>query len=340
MSDAEKTIFISYRRSASKHLARAVFMDLRANGYDAFFDVNTIDSGAFDTIILNQIAARAHFVVLLSPGALDRCNEPGDWLRREIELAIDLQRNIVPILEEGFTFKDAEPYMTGKLSALPRFNAVRLFHDYFDEAMDKLRNRFLKQPVYGAITPTPTSDAAAVQRSIEQAAVVPTQPAASAEEYYRRGDEKYIAGDYEGAIKDCTQALALKPDYPEAYKRRGAAYYRLRRYAQAIADYTEALRIDPQYIAAYNNRAAAYKSTSEYDRALSDYNAAIRLAPHDADLYYNRGNTYAEIDEIDRALADYQKYLELGGGERNGDQQAMERWINDLKTMKNRKKKL
>jgi hypothetical protein len=28
---------------------------------------------------------------------LDRLNEPGDWLRREIEIAIDEKRNIVPL---------------------------------------------------------------------------------------------------------------------------------------------------------------------------------------------------------------------------------------------------
>ncbi len=53
--------------------------------------------GSSSSIILNQIEARAHFVVILTPGTVERCTEPGDWLRREIEYAMDKQRNIVPL---------------------------------------------------------------------------------------------------------------------------------------------------------------------------------------------------------------------------------------------------
>ena len=153
MPDVEKTVFISYRRDVAKHLARAVFEDLRAHGYDAFMDVESIGSGTFDTIILDEIASRAHFVVILTPGSLERCTEPGDWLRREIEHAMDSQRNIVPVLGDSFSFEGAEPYLTGELSQLKRYNALTVRHDYFNEAMEKLRSRFLVlQPskTYGA----------------------------------------------------------------------------------------------------------------------------------------------------------------------------------------------
>jgi hypothetical protein len=38
MSDTEKTVFISYRRDVASFIARAIFMDLRMNGYDVFMD--------------------------------------------------------------------------------------------------------------------------------------------------------------------------------------------------------------------------------------------------------------------------------------------------------------
>src|SRR5215212_8135686 len=132
MMAADKTVFLSYRRSVSWSLARAVFMDLRANGWDVFMDLATLDSGQFDQIILKQIAARAHFVILLSPGSVERCAEPDDWLRREIEYAMDMQRNIVPLVADGFTFDAAAPYLTGKLQALSRYNACLLYPQYFD----------------------------------------------------------------------------------------------------------------------------------------------------------------------------------------------------------------
>jgi hypothetical protein len=105
---SDNTVFISYRRSVSAFIARAVFQDLRYHEFDVFMDVESIDAGEFDAVILNQIAARTHFVVILTPGAVERCLEPDDWRRREVEYAMQLERNIVPLLVNNFDFCDAE----------------------------------------------------------------------------------------------------------------------------------------------------------------------------------------------------------------------------------------
>ena len=42
MSDADTTVFISYCCNVASFIARAVFMDLRFGGYDAFMDVESI----------------------------------------------------------------------------------------------------------------------------------------------------------------------------------------------------------------------------------------------------------------------------------------------------------
>lgn len=145
MGDAEKSVFISYRRSVSRHLARSIALDLRAHGYDVFFDVDTINSGEFDRIVLQQIAERTHFVLVLSRGSLERCADADDWLRREIEEALHLKRNIVPVFESGFSFSAEAKRLPESLRDLPRFNGIPLYHFYFDAAMDTLRNRFLKE---------------------------------------------------------------------------------------------------------------------------------------------------------------------------------------------------
>ncbi len=171
MSDKQRTVFISYRRSASKHLAGRIFDHLRSHDYDVFLDVETIDSGEFDRIILNQIPARAHFIVVLSPGSLRRCVNEGDWLRREIEEAMRLKRNIVPIIDEGFDFEKENAYLPEEWrEKFTRYNGLRLFRDYFDDGMEKLRNRFLKEPVHGVeIRPTPEAEQTEVQRRIQVA---------------------------------------------------------------------------------------------------------------------------------------------------------------------------
>jgi hypothetical protein len=103
MARVEKTVFISYRRTNAPW-ALAIFQNLNNNGYDVFFDYEGIASGDFEGVILGNIKARAHFIVLLTPSALERCNEPTDWLRREIETALASKRNIVPLMLEGFDF--------------------------------------------------------------------------------------------------------------------------------------------------------------------------------------------------------------------------------------------
>src|ERR1035438_4584334 len=103
MDRIEKTVFISYRRTNVPR-ALAVFHNLTRHGYDAFLDYNGIASGDFERVIIGNITARAHFLVVLTPSALERCNDPTDWLRREIETALANQRNIVPLMLEGFDF--------------------------------------------------------------------------------------------------------------------------------------------------------------------------------------------------------------------------------------------
>jgi TIR domain len=119
MGRIEKTVFLSYRRT-NFPWALAIYQDLTQHGYDVFFDYNSIPAGDFETLILENVRARAHFLVVLTPSALERCSEPGDWLRREIETAIDEKRNIIPLMLEGFSFGTPAiaSQLTGKLALL------------------------------------------------------------------------------------------------------------------------------------------------------------------------------------------------------------------------------
>ena len=82
---------------------------------------------------------------------------------------------------------------------LPRYNGLGLPHDYFEEAMERLRTRFLKQPVQGSLTPTPQQDAPIVQQKIDEAArqPAPTKQELSAEDYYNRGRALHDNSDEE-----------------------------------------------------------------------------------------------------------------------------------------------
>jgi hypothetical protein len=158
MNRVEKTVFISYRRT-DESWGLAVFQDLTQHGYDVFIDYDGIASGKFEAIIFENIRARAHFLVLLTPTALERCGDPKDWMRREIEAALDSQRNIVPLMFTGFDF-DAPATasrLTGKLAALKEYNGLPIPKGYFSQAMERLRNRFLNVPIDAVLHPASDS---------------------------------------------------------------------------------------------------------------------------------------------------------------------------------------
>lgn len=171
MARIEKTVFISYR-VADRYAALAVFKDLTQHGYDVFIDFDGIASGDFERAIVDNIRARAHFVLVLTPGSLERCVDPHDWVRREIEIAIELQRNIVPVLVDRFSLTDpaVAQRLQGSLEPLRRYQALEIPGAYFDEAMEKLRKRFLAVPVDAVLHP-PSRHALKVAQKQQRAAV-------------------------------------------------------------------------------------------------------------------------------------------------------------------------
>src|SRR3954454_10894409 len=102
--------------------------------------------------------------VIHSPSALERCNEPNDWLRREIETALDSQRNTVPLMLEGFDFGTPKiaTQLTGKLARLKQYNGLSIPPEYFLEAMGRLRDRYVNVPLSAVLHPVSSATAQAV----------------------------------------------------------------------------------------------------------------------------------------------------------------------------------
>ena len=193
MARIEKTIFISYRRKDISW-ALAVYQYLTSQKYDVFFDYTSIPSGDFEQIIVSNIRGRAHFVLVLTPTALDRCSQPGDWLRREIETAVDEKRNIIPLLFDGFNFASPSvtEKLTGKLAAIPRYNALDIPSGYFMEAMERLRHRYLNVPLNAVIHPVPTEVRKVVQEEQVAAEKALEEKKEDIEELVKPAEEKPV----------------------------------------------------------------------------------------------------------------------------------------------------
>ncbi|MBR8827456.1 MAG: tetratricopeptide repeat protein [Gomphosphaeria aponina SAG 52.96 = DSM 107014] len=100
------------------------------------------------------------------------------------------------------------------------------------------------------------------------------------ENYYYQGVSKCDGKDYEGAIRDFNQAIALNPNWAEAYYYRGISLYCLKQYEEALADYDLALLLNNNWAEAYNNRGNTYYKLWEYEKAIADYNQALTLNPN------------------------------------------------------------
>jgi hypothetical protein len=172
-----RTVFLSYRR-ADFGWAAAIHGALTHRGFDVFIDFEGLGAGRFAEAILENIAARAHFVLVLTPTALDRAGMPDDWLRREIETAILLERNIVPVMVDGFDFgaDNVARALTGSLAPLPEFNGLLVVRAYFSEAMVRLVDNFLNPPV-AAMLQKPSRTSLEVARRQRAAADTAAPPA-------------------------------------------------------------------------------------------------------------------------------------------------------------------
>lgn len=137
-------IFISYRRDGGDALARSIYERLDKDGYECFFDNETLGAGRFDTALYEKIDECIDFLLVLPPGGLDRCSNPDDWVRLEIKRAIEKKKNIIPIMVSGFEFLKTDN-LPESIRELPEYQSLRLDMNLFGEFIQKLESpKYLK----------------------------------------------------------------------------------------------------------------------------------------------------------------------------------------------------
>lgn len=100
MSSKKYDIFISYRRTDGKDIARALKESLAARGYNVFLDYDALQDGVFDRRILDAIDSAPIYILLLTEHCLDRCVNETDWVRLELEHALSHGKQIVPLVPD------------------------------------------------------------------------------------------------------------------------------------------------------------------------------------------------------------------------------------------------
>ena len=113
MDDALPRAFISYRKDDTKQVARSLYSELKRvlERGEVFLDQREIEPGASFPETLTAEIERAAVVLLLigpqwltlqSSDGVRRLDEPDDWVRKEIELALFLMGTTCVTISQGW----------------------------------------------------------------------------------------------------------------------------------------------------------------------------------------------------------------------------------------------
>jgi len=99
--------------------------------------------------------------------------------------------------------------------------------------------------------------------------------------FVNRGILKERLSDFQGALSDYDQSLALRPDLAEAYLNRGAVLTKLARFHDALEDLNKAITLSTVSAhIAYYDRGQAREYSGDLTGACADYQKALALQPN------------------------------------------------------------
>lgn len=134
--------FNSYRRQGGSDYAPRVYDYLEERGYRPFYGHIGMEKGRFDEQIRRNLINAIKFVLILSKGALDRAGNEGDWVAKEISLAIKFNLNIVVLKEEGFAYP---PTLPNELVSLPYYQSYEFTRDELGKVLKAIETKLLRR---------------------------------------------------------------------------------------------------------------------------------------------------------------------------------------------------
>lgn len=147
------------------------------------------------------------------------------------------------------------------------------------------------------------------------------------EDFYYRGIDKEIKGDYYEAFRLYTQGIEIGDKLSNIYAQRGNLHKELyKNYNAALKDYNKAILIQKRW-EYYYNRGLLYKDNlKESNKALSDFNNALILIenlPGKEDeivtINYQKGNVFLIEEQYLNAIETYTVAINLNTGDELSD---------------------
>lgn len=140
--------------------------------------------------------------------------------------------------------------------------------------------------------------------------------------YHKRADRDGREQDYDSSISDLSQAIKMKKDHYALYWR-ALSYEDKFNYNNAISDLTEAIALyarDADYFRGrgeiYHKRAdqGGLNSKDDYRRSIQDLTKSISINPS-ARAYFWLGWSYCDLNQYDKAIDNFSQAINLRTGE-------------------------
>jgi tetratricopeptide (TPR) repeat protein len=137
----------------------------------------------------------------------------------------------------------------------------------------------------------------------------------------KKGIDRYIEKDYEGAAKDFKRAIGLAPNSlyaPDAADYLASAYIQLGDTENAIKAYQTAIQLNPYRDDMQIKLGNLYYAEERYQEAEEAYKEAVRINPI-ANNYYALGQVYLITDRAVEAENQFNEVLRLAPDSPNGN---------------------
>ena len=138
-------IFVNYRRGDASHAAARLY-DQLIKHFEVFLDVDRIRVGTDFVAVMTHAVTTSNVLLAIigsewaniadSKGRR-RLDDPNDYVRLEIQTALDHHVPVIPVLIDDAAFPDSQD-IPDRLRPMMRFNGRRLRHESFRSDSDQL----------------------------------------------------------------------------------------------------------------------------------------------------------------------------------------------------------
>jgi protein O-GlcNAc transferase len=149
--------------------------------------------------------------------------------------------------------------------------------------------------------------AVAIARYRQAIALRPDYP----EAHNNLGNSLREAHEPEAAWRSCARAIELRPGYAQAHTGLGNALKDMGELDAAAASYRKAIELRPDFALAYVNLSVVLRRQRHYTQAVSAALRAVELAPGLAEAHNTLGNAYQGLANLAAAAASYARALDL-----------------------------